>query len=50
MDTLRFNVGDLVSKNDRLGYVAEVDGFWLTINWFDETSSQELDLYVDKVK
>lgn len=50
MGELKFNIGDLVCKNEVFGYVTEIDGFWLTIKWFDGTSCQELDLYVDKVK
>lgn len=45
----KFKIGDFVGKNDRIGFVLSIDGFWLTIQWFDGTESQELDLYMNKV-
>ena len=46
---IQFKIGDIVGKNDRIGFVLSIDGFWLTIQWFDGTESQELDLYMVKV-
>ena len=46
---IQFKIGDMVSKSDLIGFVMSIDGFWLNIQWFDGTESQELDLYLDKV-